>query len=189
MEGGSRGLRTEEGATRKRKKETMGRLSPKKRKMDNSQVDYKVTLVHFCQWIYIWFVQESETIERGERVSGKRIRGVKKKISKQRGDKKGIIKPSKKKRIMKKKLIKRERVDEGGEEDKAPSADSGDEASSLKPLPASPKHLEVHSVDGADMLVPFFTQFDPDSHEDSRNAGRELFRLLINPFPLDDFFK
>lgn len=38
MEGGSRGARMEEGATRKRKKETMGRLSPKKRKMDSSQV-------------------------------------------------------------------------------------------------------------------------------------------------------
>lgn len=119
-------------------------------------------------------------------MSGKR---VKKKISKQRGDKKRIIKPSKKKRIMKKKLIKGERVDGGGEEDKGLLADSGDGASSLKPIPASPKHLEVHSVDGADMLVPFFTQFDPDSYEDSRNAGRELFRLLINPFPLDDFFK
>lgn len=119
-------------------------------------------------------------------MSGKR---VKKKISKQRGDKKRIIKSSKKKRIMKKKLIKGDRVDGGGEEDKGLLADSGDGASSLKPTPASPKHLEVHSVDGADMMVPFFTQFDPDSYEDSRNAGQELFRLFINPFPLDDFFE
>lgn len=39
MEGGSRGLKMEEGATRKRKKTTAGRQSPKKRKMDSSQVD------------------------------------------------------------------------------------------------------------------------------------------------------
>lgn len=145
-----------------------------------------MSLVHSCQWIYISLVQESEG---GERVSRKKTRGVKKKVLKQKGDKKGIIKTFKKKKIAKQKLIKGERVDRGSEEDKALPADSDDGLTSLKPIPASPKHLEVHSVDGADMLVPFFTQFDPDSHEDSRNAGRELFRLLINPFPLDDFFE
>lgn len=127
-------------------------------------------------------MQESKTTERGRRVTGKKVR---KKISKQRGDKKVIIKPfKKKKKVMKQKLIKEESINGGSEEDKGLSSDSGDGT-----VPASPKHLEVRSVDGADMQVPFFVQFDPDSHDDSRNAGRELFRLLINPFPLDDFFE
>lgn len=57
--------------------------------------------------------------------------------------------------------------------------------------PASPEQLEleVHSVDGREMTVPFYSQFDMDAHHDSRRAGRELFRLLVSPLPLDKFFE
>ena len=37
--------------------------------------------------------------------------------------------------------------------------------------------------------VPFSTLFDPESYSDSREAALELFKLLINPLPIDTFFK
>ena len=55
--------------------------------------------------------------------------------------------------------------------------------------PVSPARPEVHSVDGGGLLVPFYSQFGPDSYQDSRQAGQELFKLLISPFPVDDFFE
>ena len=64
-----------------------------------------------------------------------------------------------------------------------------DDTSPSRPTPTSPEHIEVHSVGGGDMVIPFFSQFDPDAYNDSRDTGWELFRLLINPLPLDKFFE
>ena len=94
----------------------------------------------------------------------------------------GSTVPDKKK---KKTVQKREPTESGsneGEEDEVSS-----EASRL--APASPQEVEVLSVDGGDMVVSFSSQFDPDCPQDSREEGRELFRLLINPFLVDTFFE
>ena len=56
-------------------------------------------------------------------------------------------------------------------------------------FPVSPQQLEIKSVDGGDLVVPFSSQFNQDIHQDSREAGGELFRLLINPFPVAKFFE
>ena len=37
--------------------------------------------------------------------------------------------------------------------------------------------------------VPFGGQYDPESFEDSRDAACELFRLVINPVPVEQFYK
>lgn len=37
--------------------------------------------------------------------------------------------------------------------------------------------------------LPFFDMFDPSSYSDSRAAAQDLFKLLINPLPMDKFFR
>ena len=36
--------------------------------------------------------------------------------------------------------------------------------------------------------VPFYQQFLPDAFEDSRDAAEDLFRLLLNPVPIKQFY-
>ena len=36
--------------------------------------------------------------------------------------------------------------------------------------------------------VPFYQQFEPDEFEDSRDAAEDLFKLLINPVPIKQFY-
>ena len=67
--------------------------------------------------------------------------------------------------------------------------DGSSDEDSVEAPQLSPHHLDVESVDGEDMGVQFSHQFQNIDHQDSREAGRELFRLLINPFPVDRFFK
>lgn len=135
-------------------------------------------------------MQGSETTE-GSGKGGKKIKKkrVKKNTSKEKEERKVTIKPCKKKRRVRKDKLDRGERTEDSEENGGLLSDSDGGGPSLNPPPTSPKHLEVRSVDGSEMQVPFFSQFNLDSHEDSRNAGRELFRLLINPLPLDNFFE
>ena len=37
--------------------------------------------------------------------------------------------------------------------------------------------------------TPFLTLFKPEVYSDSREAARELFKLLISPLPVDTFFR
>lgn len=37
--------------------------------------------------------------------------------------------------------------------------------------------------------VPFRVQFDPESFEDSRDAANQLFRLVVNPVPVEQFYE
>lgn len=37
--------------------------------------------------------------------------------------------------------------------------------------------------------VPFYLQFKPDRFEDSRDVAQDLFRLVINPVPPEQFYK
>ena len=102
-----------------------------------------------------------------------------KKTAKQVNNDDSLIRSGKKK----KKLIKPK------QELREESDCNEEEASSMGPTPASPAQLEVHNVDGREMITSFWSQFNPDDHQDSREAGKELFRLLINPFSLDSFFE
>ncbi len=36
--------------------------------------------------------------------------------------------------------------------------------------------------------IPFRLQFKPDEFDDSREAAKELVRLIINPAPIEQFF-
>ena len=67
--------------------------------------------------------------------------------------------------------------------------DGSSDGDSVEAPQLSPHHLDVESVARGDMEVQFSYQFPNLYHQDSREAGRELFRLLINPFPVDRFFK
>ena len=79
---------------------------------------------------------------------------------------------------------------ESEEDRRSPSAsDGGSSFRRFIPTRTSSKRVNVQSVDSSEVTVPFFTQFHPDSYEDSRVAGRELFQLLISPLPSDDFFE
>lgn len=54
------------------------------------------------------------------------------------------------------------------------------------------REYEAHnismSVEGtADKNQPFFTRFDPDSYTDSREAARDLLRMIISPLTIEKF--
>ena len=61
---------------------------------------------------------------------------------------------------------------EGSQDDKTPAGGSGT-------LPSFPTNLDL----------PFHSQFNPDDHQDSQVAARELFRLLISPLSMEKFYR
>ena len=90
----------------------------------------------------------------------------------------------KKESIKKKRSIVKRKLSKGRK--KGDTNELDDEAT---PTPASPKLLKMQGEIREEVQVPFFSQFNPDDHKDSRDAGKELLRLLINPFSLDVFFE
>ena len=64
-----------------------------------------------------------------------------------------------------------------------------DEGVQGKPPPAIPQQVELVGGEADQLATPFSSQFDPSSFKDSRVAGRELFKMIISPFPLERFYK
>ena len=102
-----------------------------------------------------------------------------------------LEKMAKRRKTIKKKTVGDSPVLSGKVAGKTAAAveDGSSDEDSVEAPQLSPHHLDVESVDGEDMGVQFSHQFQNIDHQDSREAGRELFRLLINPFPVDRFFK
>ena len=50
----------------------------------------------------------------------------------------------------------------------------------------SPK---LNSQDSVNLDVPFLEQFKPERYSDSREAARELFRLLVSPVGIKRFYE
>ena len=48
---------------------------------------------------------------------------------------------------------------------------------------------QIRRVSSANLSIPFLEQFCPESYQDSREAARELFKLLISPVDIDQFHK
>lgn len=46
----------------------------------------------------------------------------------------------------------------------------------------------IRRISSANLNVPFLEQFCPESYQDSREAARELFKLLISPVDIDQFY-
>ena len=127
--------------------------------------------------------EKSKPTGKTKKVMGKK-KAVKEKIAKRR---KNIPKHSVKgSPVLSDK--KKEAESKAEESVEAGSSEEEEEAEIETPQ-LTPHSLEVQSVDGGNMEVPFSYQFNLDAHPDSRDAGRELFRLLINPFPVDRFFE
>ena len=59
------------------------------------------------------------------------------------------------------------------------SQDGKTSAGGSSTLPSFPTNLDL----------PFHSQFNPDNHQDSRVAARELFRLLISPLSVEKFYR
>ena len=78
---------------------------------------------------------------------------------------------------------------------------SSKEASGSQVVDGPDEHSGLHSVSDGDgsipspstspsgLDIPFHSQFDPDEHKDSRVAARELFRLLITPLSVEQFYR
>ena len=78
---------------------------------------------------------------------------------------------------------------------------SSKEAGGSQVVDSPDEHSGLHSVSDGDgsipspttspsgLDMPFHSQFDPDKHKDSRVAARELFRLLITPLSVEQFYR
>ena len=78
---------------------------------------------------------------------------------------------------------------------------SSKEAGGSQVVDAPDEHSGLHSVTDGDgsipspstspsgLDMPFHSQFDPDEHKDSQVAARELFRLLISPLSVEQFYR
>lgn len=57
------------------------------------------------------------------------------------------------------------------------------------PKRASRLSPKIRILESVNMDVPFLEQFHPDDYEDSRVAARELFKLLIHPLEVEQFYE
>ena len=67
--------------------------------------------------------------------------------------------------------------------------DSPDEHSGLHSVSDGDGSIPSPTTSPSGLDMPFHSQFDPDQHKDSRVAARELFRLLITPLSVEQFYR
>ena len=67
--------------------------------------------------------------------------------------------------------------------------DGPDELSGLHLVSDGDGSIPSPSTSSSGLGLSFHSQFDPEEHEDSRVAAKELFRLLISPLPVEQFYR
>lgn len=67
--------------------------------------------------------------------------------------------------------------------------DDPDELSGLHLVSDGDGSIPSPSTSSSGLGLSFHSQFDPEEHEDSRVAAKELFRLLISPLPVEQFYR
>ena len=108
-------------------------------------------------------------------------KGKSSKSGKSSGKKKGSKVPTIKKK-------KRASVDKEEESSASLDVDELEMSGSVNDLGPESASLQEHP--GAITLdTPFYSQFNPESYSDSCEAAKDLFRMLINPLPIDKFFR
>ncbi len=111
-----------------------------------------------------------------------------------RGKRKKAVKPKTKKR---KKTEEDSDEDEEwvNEEEEEEEGDEEEEDVGEPNVPSPMKDYAAHNIsmsasgETAEDGEPFFSKFDPDSYEDSREASKELLKMMISPVKIDQFFR
>ena len=94
-----------------------------------------------------------------------------------------MLQKRKKQRKSKKKQSKVSHTEEEQSTHGEGQADSGIISS------ANELSARIRRDSSANLNIPFLEQFCPESYQDSREAARELFKLLISPVDIDQFYK